>query len=570
MTTHTGAAADASQHPLRLPRRLLSFVIIFGVLQAVTLVAFLLLLRVVVDGLSQPQVDTPYLFKTIAFLGGVVLVNAVCRAAEFMAAETMGFELVRRLRMTMYEHMQGMSARQLQGRARGGLLLRFTGDLSMLRTWASRGIGRGLVSALVLAAGVTTVTVLNIRLGLIMLSVLLLGTGLSMELGPRLRRITKWVRKKRSLLTSNIDEQISSLAVVQVFGRASGEFNRLSRQNDSLTRSLFRTSAIRAQLLGVASVTGWLSIVAMLGVGTVEVVAGRSTVGIVVVAAIASRQLAGPVRRMGLSYDYWQRARVSRAKVIEFLRSSSRPLNARGLPSLRVRRGQIEIRDVSVADALSGVTGTVPGGHVVAIMGPTGAGKSTLLSVISGLEDADAGEVHVDGQPVAAHNLRSRLRQVGMVSPDLPLMRGTVRRNLTYRKPTATADEIRRIVLSCHLDEVLQAFPRGLETWLVEGARNLSVGQRQRLALGRALMGNPQVLLLDEPTVNLDEASKEVFWRVVSHHHGTILLVTHDPAEAALADEVWTMDAGRITNVAPGEAFRGSLWLEGRVSADAR
>ena len=165
--------------------------------------------------------------------------------------------------------------------------------------------------------------------------------------------------------------------------------------------------------------------------------------------------------------------------------------------------------------------------------------------------------------------LRSRLRQIGMVAPDLPLMRGTVRRNLTYRKPAATDAELDRVLMACHLDELLDELPNGLNTWLTEGGRNLSVGQRQRLALGRALLGNPPVLLLDEPTQNLDEASREVFRRVIAHNKGTVLLVTHDAGVAALADHVWSMDDGRIIEVLGGQEFRERRWAS-RRQADSR
>jgi ATP-binding cassette, subfamily B, bacterial len=202
----------------------------------------------------------------------------------------------------------------------------------------------------------------------------------------------------------------------------------------------------------------------------------------------------------------------------------------------------------------------VPGGDVLAIMGAAGAGKSSLLNLVAGLLDPAEGEVVVDEQPLAERTLRSRFRAVGMVSRDLPLMRGTLRRNVTYRNPEASYEEINRVLLACHLDQLLARLPEGLDAWLTESGRNISAGERQRIALARALMGDPPILLLDEPTANLDEASKEVFRRVIAHHQGTVLLVTHDPNEAALADEVWTMEDGHVIEAVPGDEFRDRLW----------
>jgi ATP-binding cassette, subfamily B, bacterial len=560
--THT--AGD----PFRLPRASLATIVALALLQAASLIAFLLLMRHIVDGLGGGPAGAAGVRGSIAVLAAVALANAALRWAEFSVSEKMGYEVVRRLRLAMYAHLQGMTPRQAQRRSRGGLLLRFTGDLSMLRTWISRGIARGLVSLILVVAGLGIVGVLNVRLALVIGAVLSFGLAASARLGPRLERVTRAARRNRSLLTSNIDEQVSSLSVVQVFGRSGGELARLSRQNDSMTSSLFDGASVRAQMIGIAAAAGWLATVAVLYVGSVDVAAGRTGVGEVVVAVIATRQLTGPVRRLGLSYDYWKRGQVSRRKVRELLSSAVRPLDEPGTESLRVRRGQIELRDVSVEGSLTHVTQEIGGGQVVAVVGPPGAGKSTLLALVSGLLDPDGGEILVDGHQLAERTLRSRFQQIGMVAPDLPLMRGTVRRSLTYRKPSASDAEVHRVVQACHLDEVIDRLPHGLDTWLNEEARNLSVGQRQRVALARALMGNPPILLLDEPTVNLDEAGKEVFRRVIAHHHGTVLLVTNDAREAGLADLVWFMDGGRVVDVTTGDDYRDRQWA-GRRSADA-
>ena len=562
--------ADDNAKALRLPRRDLAKVVAIAIAQAVTLVSYLWLLRTILDDLSKGQVDVRVVGKWILLLLGVAALNAVLRGVEFSMTEKMGYELVRRLRMRLYGHMQGMAPRQLQHRSRGSLLMRFTGDLSILRTWVSRGLARGLISAIVLAAGLGIIAYFDARLAVTIGAVLAFGSAALAEIGPRLNRVTRRVRRRRSLLTSNVDEQIHALAVVQVSGRSAGEYERLSRQNDALTKTLYETATTRGLMLGISSATGWLAIVAVLFVGTIEVAAGNASVGVVATAVIAARQLTGPVRRLGLSYDYWQRARVSRAKILDFMRSSTRPLDAAELEGLRVRRGRIELRDVTVAGSLAHVTQSVEGGDIVAIMGPAGAGKSSLLGAVAGLLDAESGEIVVDDQPVAGVTLRSRFRNVGVVAPDLPLMRGTVRRNLTYRQPTASDDEIRRVLLACHLDGLVDELPQGIDTWLTEGARNLSAGERQRLSLGRALMGDPPILLLDEPTANLDEASKEVFRRVIAHHNGTVLMVTHDSNEAAIADQVWTMADGRVVEAVPRAEFRDRLWATARDQGPER
>ena len=553
--------------PFGLPRPYLAAVVMLSLLQALSLVAILLIVRRLMDQIGDGSQSVS--LRPLGFLLGVgIVVNVAARFGEFWFAENMGYAVVRDLRMRMYGHLQSMSPRQIQGRARGGLLLRFTGDLSMLRTWISRGIGRGISAAATMAAGIAVVAVIDVRMALGLTGVLVLGTGLALRLGPKLRRITKWVRKKRSLLTSNIDEQMHALSVVQVFGRLGGEFDRLSRQNDSMTRSLYRTSTVRGGLLAAGAATGWMGVGVVLWVGLLQVEAGRVTVGAVATALLAARHLAGSARRLATSFDYWQRADVSRRKIVEFMNSSGRPFVDDDRPGMKVGRGRIDLKDVSLSGALQGIEATVEGGRMVAIMGPSGAGKSSLLSVIAGLEDPSRGEVIIDGQPMGEHNLASRFRRIGIVSPDLPLMRGTIARNIAYRYKRADRSQIDRIVTLCQLDRLITDLPGGLRYWVYEGGRNLSVGERQRIALARAMLGNPPILLLDEPTTGLDPDSRDAVRQAISRHQGTILLVTHDPEEAQMADEVWWLEDGRIVDAVPVEVFR--LGLRGRHRVGSR
>ncbi|MDH4306430.1 MAG: ABC transporter ATP-binding protein/permease [Acidimicrobiia bacterium] len=553
--------------PFTLPRPFLAAVVALSLLQAASLVAILLIVRSLMDDIGSGGRAVASLRPLGLLLGASIVVNVAARFGEFWFAENMGYAVVRDLRMRMYGHLQSMSPRQIQGRARGGLLLRFTGDLSMLRTWISRGIGRGISASATVAAGIAVIAVIDGRMALGLAGVLILGTGLAFMLGPKLRRITKWVRKKRSLLTSNIDEQVHALSVVQVFGRLHGEFGRLSRQNDSMTRSLYRTSTVRGGLLAVGTTTGWLGVGVVLWVGLLQVEAGRVTVGALATAVLASRHLAGSARRMATSFDYWQRAQVSRRKIVEFMNSSGRPFVEDDRPGMKVGRGRIELRGVSLSGAFHGIDATVEGGRVVAIMGPSGAGKSSLLSVIAGLEEPSGGEVIIDGQPMGEHSLASRFRRIGMVSPDLPLMRGTIARNIAYRHKRADRSEIDRIVTLCQLDRLITDLPGGLRFWVYEGGRNLSVGERQRIALARAMLGNPPILLLDEPTTGLDPDSRHAVRQAISRHQGTILLVTHDPEEAQMADEIWWLENGRIVDAVPVELFRLGIREHRRVGS---
>ena len=551
----SNAAADAD---LRIPRVQLGALVIIGILQSITLIAMVLMLRFIVEQLQKSVAPLDLVLASIGALTVVLMVNAVLRGVEFSFAERVGYQRIQALRMTMYGHLAIILPNQLQNRSRGSLLLRFTGDLTMLRTWISRGFARSIVSGIVLTSGALLLAYLDPFISLAVLAVLFAGAAISLLLGERLRRVTRWVRRRRSLLTSNVDEQLQSLASVQVFDHTAGERSRLSRQNDSMTAVLIREARVRGVLRTVASASAWLAVVAVLAVGSVQIVRGNVSLASVVAAVTCARFMVGPVRNLGLAHDYWQRSKVSRAKVVDFMNSSSSP-DAEGADELRVRDGRIAFEGVIVPGALEGLTIETEPNIVVAIVGPSGSGKSTLLRIVAGMTTPASGRVLIDDQDLATVTAHSIRRRIGVVTPELPLMRGSMARNLTYRVPNAPNDEIARVVLQWGLDDVMERHPDGLSTWLTEGGRNLSGGQRQRLALARGFIGNPQILLLDDPTQGLDSDGRELFRRVVTRHSGTILMVTDQPAEIALADRVWVMDHGVVVNVIDGSVYRSGL-----------
>lgn len=390
----------------------------------------------------------------------LAVVLGVTRSLEFAIAEKAGYVVVRRLRMAMYAHLTQMAPAQLRHRARGGLLLRLTGDdLSMLRMWLSRGLLQGSVALIKLAAALGTTIWFDRWIGVALLSVLSLTAALSIAYGKAMRRATRSMRRRRSLVIGNIDEQINSLAVVQTSGRVAGEYARLSRQNDALTRALCEVAELRGRLRGISTFGAHAATAAVLAVGLIEVRRGAATAATVIACALVGRLVGRPVRTLGLANDYWHRGQVSRGKVVDFLNSSSRP-DAPDAPALRVRRGELEFDRVTIPGALQDFTAHAPAGTIVALTGPSGSGKSTVLALASRLVEPHAGAVRIDGQDLRDVTWHSLGRSIGIVSPELPLLRGTVKRNMTYRAGAAAPAEIQRVAYALDLDATLRRHGR--------------------------------------------------------------------------------------------------------------
>lgn len=531
-------------------------ILALGLVEMAAIGGIIALVWLIVNRITASPLSAASAFPLIGALGVVMVVSAVLRALQFAVTERIGLFLVRRLRMLIYDHMSGMTPKQIQHRSRGSLILRLTGDLTMLRTWISRGIGRGIIAAMMVAGGMAVLAFISTTIAVAVALIFVVGMALSAWTGKRLARLTRRVRRRRSLLTSNIDEQINALSVVQLFGRSKGERSRLAKQNDDLTDLLAREATVRGVLRGISAGVGWATILAVLALGALDVARGQLSIGALAAAVTAVRFMSNPVRTLGFAHDYWRRAQISQRKLQDFMASSSRDLEGPADEKLHARRGQIQFRDVIVDGVLNGFTATAEAGQHIAIMGSTAVGKSTLLGVAARNIEPSSGEVAIDNQRLADCSPLSIFARLGVVGPDLPLMRGTLRRNLTYRDPLAPEEEIRQVMAACRLDIVLNRLPDGMSTWITEGGANLSLGQRRLVALARAMLGRPPILLLDEPLANLDEESRRIVQEALRRYKGTVLLVTHDPAVAELADRVWRLENGRLASDMAGDEYR--------------
>ncbi len=544
---------------VRIPRRSIAIIASIGTLEAALIVCTALLLRRAVDDMVRNQASGGPMTELVLGLIILALAGGFLRMVEFSVAETVGYRYVESLRMVMYSHLQRISPRQMQHNSRGAILLRFVGDLTTIRVYISRGLARGIVASITLVGGLSVLAFIDLEMALVTGGLLMASAALSLAEGGNVRRLTRKARRQRANLITNLADQIQGMAVLQALGRINGEYNRLGQQNHRLTSALIRYARVRGVLRAISTATGSLAVVAVLVVGSYDVSSGDTTVGAVVAAMIIVRQMVRPMRELGLAHDYWQSAKVSREKVLSFLQRPYREADGIERPKLRVPRGHISLRDVHLKGSLHGITQDVEPRRIVAIMGPNGAGKSSLLAVVARLADPDQGAVLIDDQEIAACSLRSCSRHISLMSESLPLLRGTLRRNVLYRWREAPESELQRVTEICALDAVIDQLPDGMDGHVKEGGANLSGGHAARVAFARAIVGSPRVLLLDEPTNNLDRATKERFREIVVRYGGTVLIATHDPDEAALADVVWKMDDGRISQVIMGSDFRAAL-----------
>ena len=391
--------------------------------------------------------------------------------------------------------------------------------------------------------------VLNAMLALTVAAILLVAATASVLAGRPLRRVVLESRRCRARLTTTVNERIACMYVVQAHGRESRERERVARESEALQEALIARARIIGRLRAITHTAAGGATIGVLLVGASEVAAGAATPGLVVAALTLVGLPVAPLREVGRVHEYWHGSRVSLDKLQGFL--DVEPMVARrgaaGLPQRA--RGQLVFEGVRVEGALEPLDAEVEPGTFVAIVGANGSGKSTLLDLVARLQKPDAGRVLLDGRDVAELEVRALRRAVGIAGPDLPLMSGSIRKNVRYRLLGATLEEVELACAACGVDEILERTAGGLEARLNERGANLSVGERSRIMLARAIIGAPRVLLLDEIAAHLDAEGREALKRILASYPGTVLAATHDPELTARADVVWRLDAGRLDAV---------------------
>ena len=524
-----------------------------GIFQAGTTVASSMLARSVFDRIVDHPADISTQWMSLCAMGFALFALAAGQLslAERVHSERIGQTYAQNVRLALYDHLIELPRRTLQGRSQGGVMLRFVGDLTAVRQWVSLGLARLTIFSLTTLISLAVLAWLNRALAVTIMATLTVGSVLSISRSAAMRNASRESRRQMSRLAANINEKIASVSVVQLFGQSKRERKRIEKQSVELREAMVAKGRVAGSIRALTEGTSGFCHGATLVVGAVQVHLGNATPGTVIAALTVVGFLISKLREMGRVQEYWHGYRISRAKMAEFLAIPPVAGDVAGAVDLVPGFGCVEFRNVHLHGAIQDVSVTAEAGSVVALVGPNGAGKSTLLSLAARLIVPDQGKIRIDGQDLAKCRMDSIRRSVGLVGPDFPLLRGSLEKNVRYRCPNATEEEYARVKELCGIDQLIAELPNGVKTRIAEGGAGLSVGQRQRIALARALLGEPPLLLLDEADANLDAQASAIIDQILEKHRGTVLLVSHRWDRIVKADIVWFMENGRIVEVGP-------------------
>ena len=525
-------------------RRHLIWLVLNGLVQAAMVIGMVLLMRTAFDRLIAAD-STATAATTLSYLAGfslIIIANAGLRWRERLDAERLGQDYVFELRQQLFAHLTRLSPRALQRRSQGGTMLRFVGDLTALRQWISLGIARLAVATITTITTLLALAIINPEIAGLIAALLLIAGVATLTLGRALENAARHARRQRTRLATNVSEKISAVTVVQAFNQRQRERRHFRKQSLNLFNAMLQRASRIGQLRAVTEAVVGFASAGIILLGAWQIFRGQATAGTVIAAMMVMSMLAPTLRDLGRVHEYWRGARVSREKVLQFLNARGRIWQRRGAPDLKVTTGVIEFQNIRVGTSIQNFSQRAETGQRIGLVGPNGSGKSTLLALVARQFDPDEGRILIDGQDIAKCSLRSVLTNIGMAGPDLPLLRGSVERNLKYRLPQASKRQLEDIYTLCGIDELIASLPQGLRTRITEGGKNLSAGQCARISLARALLGAPSILLLDEADANLDQEATSLIDHLLQNYRGTILMVSHRQPRLGKMDQVWQLN----------------------------
>jgi ATP-binding cassette subfamily B protein len=491
-------------------------------------------------------------------IGALVLLMAASRALlNYAYAIAVGklihLKLVPELRTRVFDKLQRLSFRFFDDNASGSIINRVTGDVQSVRSFVDGVVLQGAI--MLLSLGLYLVYMLRTHVGL---------TAASLALTPLIwlltTRFSRWARpayrKNRELVDDMVlamSEGIHGIQVTKVFGREAEELRRFSAKNRAVLeqqQNIFR----RVSRFGptVQFITQ-VDVAVLLLYGGYLVSRATLTIGDLIVFAGLLQQFSGQISSMAGIINTLQQSLTGARRVFEVLdaplevRNVANPARPKRLTG-RIRFENVEFHYEPGEAVLKGIDFEVAPGQCVAVLGLTGAGKSTLLSLVPRFYDATRGRVLLDGVDVRELELDTLRRNIGLVFQESLLFRNTVAQNIAFGHPEASRDAIEEAARLAGAHEFVCELPNGYDTVLEEGATNLSGGQRQRLAIARALLLKPPILLLDDPTTAIDpETEHEVLAAMDGAMTGrTTLVVANRLSTLRRADEILVLHDGQI------------------------
>ncbi|MGH4028410.1 ABC transporter ATP-binding protein [Actinomycetota bacterium Odt1-20B] len=506
-----------------------------------------------------------------------VVVQWAAQTGETRMTGRTGERVLYSLRLKIFAQLQRLGLDYYERELTGRIMTRMTTDVDALSTFLQTGLVTAFVSVVTFLGIMGALLVLDVQLALVVfatLPLLVIGTYFFRKASVKAYELA---RERVSVVNADLQESVAGLRILQAFGRERAGGERFAANSHSYRQARIRGQWLISVYFPFVQLLSSVAVVAVLVVGANRVEAGTLTTGALVAYLLYIDLFFAPVQQLSQVFDGYQQATVSLGRIQELLREPASTKSADAPRDVLSLRGEIAFEDVGFAynaaagegapeEALSDVRLRIPAGQTVAFVGETGAGKSTLVKLVARFYDPTDGRVTVDGADLRELDMTAYRHRLGVVPQEAYLFAGTVRDAIAYGRPDATDAQVEAAARAVGAHEMIATLDGGYLHEVAERGRNLSAGQRQLIALARAELVDPDILLLDEATAALDLATEAQVNQATDRIAGrrTTLVVAHRLTTAARADRVVVMDHGRVAEDGTHEELvaRGGRYAE--------
>jgi ATP-binding cassette subfamily B protein/ATP-binding cassette subfamily C protein len=552
---------------LRAHRRTLVAVAGLSAVSALTALAQPLLIREVLDGIGRSAPVAGPVAVLVTLVVGAAALSGLRDYLLRRAAE--GLVLTARRRLV--GHLLRLPIREYDQRRTGDLLSRVGADTTLLRAVVTSGLFEIATGALMVLGATVAMLVLDPLLFAVTLAGVGLGLLVALTLARRVRAASKEAQTRIGEMTAAVERAISGARTVRAARAEEREALAIGDSAESAYAAGLRIARLQAVIGPISSTTVQGAFIAVLGVGGYRVAAGAMTVGDLVAFILFLFFLVMPLAQALHAYAQIQTGLGALQRIEEVLdlpveSAGDRAVRAAGAPAPRPASPAVEFDEVDFRygedepAVLREVSFAVPYGTRTALVGPSGAGKSTLLALVERFYDVTGGAVRVAGHDVRALPRAALRAQLGYVEQEAPVLAGTLRENLLLTAPGVSDERMLSVLAAVNLLDLVDRAAGGLDAQVGEGGVLLSGGERQRLAIARTLLAAPPILLLDEPTSNLDSRNEVALRDAIDAVSAdrTLLIVAHRLSTVVDADQIVVLDGGRVVAVGRHEELTRS------------
>lgn len=528
--------------------------------------AFPQALRYLTQTLFQGSADR--ILRTLPFLAAVFfaayIVQALCRYYVGCQGHVMGAKMERDMRQELFEHYEQLSFSYYDRNNTGQMMSKLVSDLFDISEMAHHGPENLFISLIKLAGSFVFLFLTEWKLALILLAIAMTMFVVCLRQNETMQETFMDNRRKIGDINAALNDSLSGIRVVQAFANEDLERVKFEKGNEAFLQSKKRNYRAMGRFQSTTTFFIGMMYLATLVFGGWFVARGDMTPGDLAIAAIYIGIFVSPIQILVELTEMLQKGFSGFRRFRAVIEAQPEIVDQPGAGPLPNPEGDIVFHDVSFEytgeeEVLHHISLTIPRGQSVALVGPSGGGKSTVCSLIPRFYDVSAGTITIGGTDIRTVSLQSLRQNIGIVQQDVYLFSGTIRENISYGKPDATDEEIRRAASLADLEEFIESLPDGYDTYVGERGTRLSGGQKQRISIARIFLRDPKILILDEATSALDNESERYIQKSLDRlsKGRTTITIAHRLSTIRGADQIYVIVDGKVSEHGTHEELTG-------------